>query len=301
MSVGGAIVTFVFGRDSKFSQEPLAVVTGLGLVIIWAGWYIVSRWGVQGTMTPADIALVRYVTAAAVTWPLFFFLKGRKMPWKPLCILVPTYGVAYIMPLYYGLQTTPVANAGVLFNGMLPILNGLLVWVMYKQGISRGKWLGIALLTLANACMFFSGLAAATLTWGWAMILFSTLMLSIYMTVYRQHPLDYQVLIPVMAWGNLLLFLPLFPLLESNLAAASLYEILLQGLFQGFLNQILVIGLIAFTVPRLGSVTTSVLYGFVPVLTAILGWLILMEELNWLEVIGIIGCTAGIVVYSRQR
>lgn len=295
------MVAFVFGRDSKFSQAPLALVVGLVMIFIWAAWFTASRWGVQGVLTPADLALLRYGTAAAVTWPLFFFLKGRKLPWQPLCIMVPTYGVGYIIPMFYGLQSTPVANAGVLVNGVLPILNGVLVWLMYKQGISRGKWVGIAVLTLANGCMFAAGLTDATLTWGWAMILFATLMMSIYLTVYRQYPLDYKVMVPVLAWGNLLLFLPFFPLLESNFAAASTNEILFHGMFQGIVNQILVVVLLAYTVPKLGAVTMAVLFGFVPAVTAIMGWVVLAEELVWLEIIGIVGCTAGIVMYSRLR
>jgi len=38
---------------------------------------------------------------------------------------------------------------------------------------------------------------------------------------------------------------------------------------------------------------------FVPVITALFVWLLLGENLSGLEITGIVGCTAGLVVYSR--
>lgn len=278
------------------------MLSGMTIVLVWSAWYVVSRWGVLGNMTPADITLVRYVTGAIVTLPFFLRWRGRTIPWKPLIVLVLTYGFPYAFTLYLGLAQTPAANAGVLLNGLLPIVNASLAWVAYRQGVSRGKWVAIGILAAANACMLVAGSMDASLTFGWLWIIVATLLLSVYLTVYRQHPVDIWILLPAMSMGNLLLFLPLWPFLPSTMmSAAEPYEILVQVFFQGIINQVLIVWLISITLLRLGSVTTSVLYGFVPVVTALFGWLFLGEFLVPLELLGIAGCVFGIIVFSRAK
>lgn len=297
-----SLLAIVFGSDSNFAKQPLAFAVALLGVLIWAGWYVMSRWGVSGNMTPADVALTRYATAAVCALPFLYLCRGRKIAWKVLAILIPTYGVLYTMPLFYGLQTTPVAKAGVLFNGMLPVFNAVLAVMVFKQGISKVKWLAIGIVFVANACMFYAaGLADVELALGWGLILFAVLMLAIYMSVLRQHPVEWQVAIPAVALGNFVLFIPLWFFLDSNLPAVPLPEIASQAFYQGFINQILVIGMYAYMVPRLGSVSTSIVFGFVPATTALMGWLFLGEGLVVLEVVGIIGCTIGILLFSRSR
>ena len=295
------ILVRIFGEDSKFAQEPLAVAVSLFLVLVWAGWYVISRWGVTGNLTPADIMMLRYVVGVTVSLPFFLLWKNEKVPWKPLIVLVPAYGVVYLFSLFYGLKYTPVANAGVLINGTLPIINGLLALVLFKGTLSKTKWYAIILLGLANGCMFISGIEDASLNWGWGLILIAALSIGTYMTVFRQYPIPYRISVPLMAICNFALFLPIFPFLESNLLEAPMVEIISQGFFQGIVNQVLVVFLIAYAIPRLGSVTTSVIYGLIPATTAIMGWAFLDESVVFLEMIGIVGCTIGIVWFGRSK
>lgn len=291
----------LFGPDSRYAREPLGLLSGVAIVLIWAGWYVVSRWGVLGNMTPADITAVRYAAGTILTLPMFLWWRDRKIPWRILPVLVLTYGFPYVLAIFVGLRTSPSANAGVLLNGLLPLFSAALAWVFFRQSVGRKKWLAIALLAGSNFLMLFAGLQDESATIGWLWIVVAAMLLAVFMAAVRKWQVDMAVLIPVMSLGNLLLFAPFWLVMDKNISQASPQEIIAQALFQGAINQVLVIWLVAFTIRKIGSVSTSVLYGFVPAATALLGWLALGEGLDLLEALAIAGCTFGIIAFARSR
>ena len=292
----------VFGSDSKFAKEPLAFAICVILVLIWSGWFVLSRWGVTGgTLSSFDITFLRFFIGAIFAIPFFWMWKNEKIAWRALLIMAPAYGVIYLFAFFHALKTTPVANAGILINGTLPIINGLLAFVLLKGTISKGKWIAIVLLAVANGCMFIAGAKDASLNWGWGFVLISAVSFGVYMTVYRQYPINYYVLIPLLPIINLVLLLPIYPFVQSNLLDAPVSEIMVQSFYQGVIVQVLGMYLLAYAIPRLGSVTSSVIFGFLPATTAIMGWIFLSEAVVWLEIIGIVGCTVGIIMFGRSK
>ena len=271
------------------------------LVIIWACWYVISRWGVLGKLTPADITLLRYLSGTLFTLPMFWWLRGRPIPWWPVMVLVLTYGFPYALTMFLGLQSSPAANAGVLLNGLLPIASAGIAWCFFRQSVSRMKWVAISVLMVANFMMLAVGIQDESASWGWLWIIAATMLLAIFMNTTRKWYVDVIVLLPLISLGNLVLFLPIWWFMPKALDQASGGEILVQVIFQGIINQILVVWLMVYTIKKIGSVSTSVLFGFVPAATAVLGWLFLHETLHWLEIVAIAGCTVGIVVYSRAN
>ncbi|MCL2459371.1 MAG: hypothetical protein FWF31_11140 [Desulfobulbus sp.] len=89
---------------------------------IWSGWIIISRYGVHTDLQPADITLLRYWTAlltaatfaARCHWRLFRL-------WQYLVVGLGV-GFPYTMLSCYGLTIVRAAHAGVVVNGLLPIL-----------------------------------------------------------------------------------------------------------------------------------------------------------------------------------
>ena len=292
---------FLFGKNSKYALEPLGLLSGLTIVVLWAAWYIVSRYGVLGNLTPADITILRYSVGSLVTLPLIFWAFKREIPWKFLPLFIITYGFPYCVFLYIGLEETVAANAGVILNGLLPIVTACFAWIVFKRTIGKIKWIAIFVLALANLLMFYASFAEGSFNWGWLWIIASTVLLAVYLTTVRVKHVDMIVLLPTMSIGNLILFLPFWYYMPTNIENATWGEITLQAVFQGIINQIAVIWLISFTIKRIGSVSTTVLYGFVPALTAIMGWLLLNESLLAVEIFAIILCSVGIIVFSRSK
>ena len=293
----------IFGHDSPIAKSPLAFASGLTLVLIWAGWFTVSRYGLLGNLTSADIALLRYGFGAFLSLPFLWWCRGKKIPWKVLPVLTLSYGVPYLLFLFQGLEHVPLAKVGVLLNGTLPILNAMMAWLFFKRMVSRVKWLAIALLFGANYMIIEAGASSSIFELGWnpVWIFLGTLSLSIYMTCVRKWPVDLMILVPAMSIGNFIVMLPLWYVMPSNLANATYSEIILQMIFQGAINQIMVIWLIGYTISRIGSVTTSVIYGLVPSVTALAGLIFLNEAIGIIDVAAIALCTTGMIVYSRSK
>ena len=286
---------------SNYAKEPVGLFTGLVIVFIWASWYVISRWGVLGSLTPADVTFLRYAGGTAITLPFLALWKGKRIPWKLLPALTLTFGFPYAFGVFMGLNSSPAANAGILLNGLLPVVSAVFAWFFFHQGVGKRKWVAIAVLAGSNLLMLYAGLDDRYEAQGLLWILFSTLLLGLYMNIVRKWHVDMVVLIPVMSLANLVCYVPFWLLLETNIANASFYETSVQALFQGAVNQVLVVWLLAFTIRKIGSVSTSVLLGFVPATTAIIAWLVLAERPNPIEALAILGCTAGIVAFARAE
>jgi len=57
---------------------------------------------------------------------------------------------------------------------------------------------------------------------------------------------------------------------------------------------------VAYAIRHLGTITVALFMSFVPVTTALLAWMLLGEALKGWEIAGIIGCSAGLLLYSRE-
>ncbi len=55
---------------------------------------------------------------------------------------------------------------------------------------------------------------------------------------------------------------------------------------------------VAYAIHHLGIIVVSLFMSFVPVVTAVFGWIFLAENLNGMELLGIAGCTTGLFIYG---
>ncbi|MCP4150808.1 MAG: EamA family transporter, partial [bacterium] len=133
---------------------------GILVVLIWSGWITISRYGVHSLLTPADITLLRYCTASFVVLPFIFRYPWKKFPLYQYLVVGLGVGFPYTMVSFYGLMEIRAAHAGVLVNGMLPVLGAIAAWLCFRQRISPVRHAAIALIFMANFIMigenFFS-------------------------------------------------------------------------------------------------------------------------------------------------
>jgi drug/metabolite transporter (DMT)-like permease len=282
-------------------HRQLGIAAILSVVMIWSGWIIVSSWGIHQSLTSWDITFLRFCTAALVTAPLLY--KRRKNLSSifnlrvALCAL--GCGFPYTMTSFLGLAQSPASNAGVIVNGLLPILTAIMSFLWYKQRIPSHKFLGIGLIAAANALIFFDG-GSANLV-GSLLLLCAALFLSAYSVSMRVWNISVEVLIVAVPWINALLFLPIWLFAPTGIHAASQGEIMLQILYQGVLVSVIALFLMTHSIHILGSVTASTFMGLVPVVSAFLAFFILHESLTLLGLISVCVCSVGIVVYNLRN
>lgn len=281
-------------------RRQFGVAAILSVVMIWSGWIIVSSWGVHQSLTPWDITFLRFSTAALVTSPMLY-MKRKQLSTifnckVGLCAL--GCGFPYTIASFFGLSSSPASNAGVIVNGSLPIIVAAMSYVWIKQGISRHKFLGIALIALANALILVDG-GGANLS-GSLLLFCAALFLAGYSVSMRVWNISVDVMMVAVPWINALLFLPIWLFAPTGIHVASNGEILLQVLYQGVLVSVVALFLMTHSIHVLGSVTASTFMGLVPVVAALLAFAILHEPLSALTWVGVCACSAGIVIFNLR-
>ena len=271
------------------------------IVCAWSGWITISRYGVHTALQPADITLIRYVTALIFVSPLVIRHCWSRFKLHQYLVVGLGIGFPYTMVTFYGLLELKAAHAGVLVNGMLPVLGALAAWFILRQRVSTLRYGAIFLIFLANFIMAGGDTFSADHSFGILLLLSAAFFYTAHMIgvkLWRFEWRDVLVTVPVV---NTLLFLPLWFIFPTALGKAQFHEILIQAGYQGIVVNIIALMSSTYAISRLGTITVSIFMSFVPVSTALLAWLLLDETLNPWELCGIIGCSIGLFIYAWSQ
>lgn len=157
--------------------------------------------------------------------------------------------------------------------------------------------LAIVLLFVANLAMAGGNTWSIDQVGGIGLLLLAACVYTMHMTSIRLWSVSWQEVIVVVPTVNVLLFTPLWPFLPSTLTKSIWQDIVVQALYQGFIVNVVALICATFAIRHLGMITVSLFMAMVPVSTAILAWLVLHETLNAWELLGIAGCSAGLLLY----
>lgn len=298
MSTSSTVTTIV----PVTPKTGLALLGGLAVVAIWSGWLVLSRLGVQTVLTPADITLLRYVTAALCTLPWALTYPWQSVRWGRALVVALGCGFPYTLLSFYGLKLSPAAQAGVLVNGSLPVISGLLAIVLLKQRFRAGAWLGVALVVGANGLMVGPTLMNHSVPVAGLLLLFAAAwVMSIYMTAVKAWQVSTRDILVWVPWINGLMFIPIWWFMPHVLPQAPLNDVLLQVVYQGIIVSVLALFLLGFVIRELGSMTSSLFMAFVPASAALLAIPVLNEWPGNLQWAAIALCTLGLMVYGRSQ
>src|SRR5690349_10888143 len=120
---------------------------GLAAVSIWSGWIVVARLGLRTSLTPWDIAALRFGVAGLLLLP-FVLRKGldvERLGAAGLAAIV-LGGGAPVLLANLGLLFAPAAHAGALFPGVMPLMVAILAAAVLGESFTRTKTLGFALI-----------------------------------------------------------------------------------------------------------------------------------------------------------
>src|SRR5262245_15959951 len=216
---------------------------GLAAVSIWSGWILVARLGLRTSLTPWDIAAIRFGVAGLVMLPLVV-VKGLavdRLGWTGLAAIV-LGGAAPVFLANSGLLFAPAAHAGALFPGVMPLMVALLAAILLGEPFSRAKQVGFALiLPGVLAVTIGSGAEVGSpQNLGHGLFLCAGLAWAFYTVAMRRARLDGLHAAAISAVGSALLYLPVYCALPAtSIAQASWFDIGLQALVQGVLTAII--------------------------------------------------------------
>lgn len=278
--------------------KPIAA--GLAVVCIWSGWITLSRLGVQSQLQPADITLLRYWTALLVVLPMVIRYPWKQHRLRQYLVIGLGVGFPYTMLSFYALKVIQAAHAGVLVNGMLPVLGAVAAWWLFGQRIATHRYAAIGLIFLSNLVMSGGFSLSGAQVVGIALLLTAAVFYTGHMTGIRLWHMSWQDVLVIVPVVNVLIFTPIWLLLPSGFAKAQYHDMAVQALYQGVIVNVIALVCVAYAIRHLGTITVSLFMSFVPVTTALLAWFFLGEALQPLEIAGIIGCSCGLLWYAWE-
>ncbi len=208
-------------------------------------------------------------------------------------------GFPYTMLSFYGLQKIKAAHAGVLVNGMLPVMGAIVAWCIFRQKLYIRQWAAVVLICLANLIMAGSDIFSRDHLTGIVFLLGAASIYTIHMTGVRLWHFTWKDVLLVVPVINVGLFLPIWFFLPTSLTTANINDIICQSLYQGILVNIIALTCVAYAIRHLGTMTVALFMSTVPVMTSILAWIFLQEPLILHEGIGILGCSLGLLLYAK--
>jgi drug/metabolite transporter (DMT)-like permease len=294
----------------------LGLLCALAVLAIWTSFILIARVSAARTLSPFDIAFVRFVFAGAVglvLWPRFGATLKRELtppqggtPWPRLALLTALAGVGYCSLAYSGFFYAPVAHASVLLPGSLPMWTALWAAWLLRDRITGPRALGLGLMVagdlLVGGASLWEGLRGGQSWRGDVLFMGASACWGLYTVLCRHWRLSAMTATLAVALGCLVSAVPFYAvgvasgLVPSQLSRAGWGEILFQGLYQGGFSMWLA-GL-AFTqvVVTFGPIRTTLLTSTVPVLAALLAVPLLGEALSAYALVGLVCVTLGLLL-----
>jgi len=275
---------------------------GLAAVSIWSGWIVVARLGLKTSLTPWDIAALRFGVAGLLLLP-YVVSKGlalKRLGWLGLAAIV-LGGGAPVLLANTGLLFAPAAHAGALFPGVMPLAVALLATVILHEPFTDAKKIGFVLILLGVLGVAWSagGAIGFGQTIGHALFLGSALAWACYTIAMRRARLDGLHAAGIAAVGALFLYMPVYLFVEGlNFTKAPWSDLALQAFVQGLQRGIASLVFDGRAVSILGASSGAAFAALSPAMTAVMAIPILGEwpaAIDWMAISSI---SAGVYVVS---
>jgi drug/metabolite transporter (DMT)-like permease len=290
----------VAGRTT--AEYVRGALYGLAAVSIWSGWIVVARFGLKTSLTPWDIAALRFGVAGLLLLP-YVVNKGlalERLGWLGLAAIV-LGGGAPVLLANAGLLFAPAAHAGALFPGVMPLAVALLATFILHEPFTDAKKVGFVLILLGVLGVAWgTGSAVASgETFGHALFLGSALAWACYTIAMRRARLDGLHAAGIAAVGALFLYMPVYLFVEGpSFAKAPWSDLALQAIVQGLLTAIASLVFYGRAVSILGASSGAAFAALSPVMTAVMAIPILGEwpaAMDWMAIACI---SAGVYAVS---
>ena len=283
----------------------LGFVLAFAALVIWAGWFAVTRLSLTRELGAYDIAALRLGVGALVLLPAF--LRGaRGIPraaWREGAILSACWGAPFVLLLSWGIGRSSAAHAAAVTPSTMPVFAGVIGWAMLRDRPGRRRWLGYAVICAGVAALPAVGHPAGGAWDAWAAnaaLLAAAGLWAVYTLRVRRSGLTPLQAAALVCIYSSLAYLPIYALSGlSRLRLAPWPEVALQALYQGVL--VSGVSVIAFNraIALIGPGAAASVVSLVPVVATLLGIPILGEWPTPLATVAVAAIVAGVLLAVR--
>jgi drug/metabolite transporter (DMT)-like permease len=290
-------------QNPTTSEYTRGALYGLAAVCIWAAFIVVSRLGVRTSLTPWDVAAIRFTVAGALLFP-YVIRKGlalERLGWIGLAAIILGCGAPMVLLVNLGLLFAPAAHGGALFPGVMPLMVAILAAATLKEAFTSQKTVGLALIVLGAVGIVWitGGGLGTTQNVGHALFLAAGLVWACYTVAMRRARLDGLHAAAIAGVGSLALYLPIYASIAgTSVFRAPPFDIALQALVQGVLTAIVALLLYGRMVSILGATGGAAFVALTPAMTALLAIPVLGEWPSPIDWIAIALISIGVYLVS---
>jgi drug/metabolite transporter (DMT)-like permease len=285
------------------SEYVRGALYGLAAVSIWAGFIVVARRGIRTSLTPWDIAAIRFAVSGSLLLPYVIRngLALERLGWAGLAAVVAGCGAPMVLLANAGLLFAPAAHAGALFPGVTPLMVAILAAAVLREAFTSRKWIGCALIVMGVIGIVWGagGSIGTTQNIGHLLFLAAGLAWACYTVAMRRARLDGLHAAALGAAASLVFYLPIYAYFAgTSVFKAPLSDIALQAIVQGFLTGIVALLLYGRMVSILGATGGAAFLALTPAMTALMGIPILGELPSVIEWMAILVVSIGVYAVS---
>jgi drug/metabolite transporter (DMT)-like permease len=115
-------------------------------VAIWAGWLVMMRLGVTTTLSASDLIAPRFAIAGPLLLPVVIRrgLAIDQLGWPGFIAVVFGAGAPQLLVVGAGLSFAPVAHAGALYQGVVPLAVACLASLVLRERLAAIRKIGLS-------------------------------------------------------------------------------------------------------------------------------------------------------------
>lgn len=282
------------------------LLAGLGVLLLFSGFLVVSRAGAVSSLTVWDMAGLRFGIAGLLTVPLMWRVLrlSANLTLRRAVTLGITSGAPFVLCVFGGMVYAPVAHGGIVINGAMPVFASLIAWFVFAEGLGPWRIAGIMLIVVGVAATGWDALAYGEPgQWrGHLLFLGAAACNATFLSSVRGWRISALESLVAVNGLNLLIYVPVWLLfLPSGFAVAPWQEIALQGVYQGVIAAFIASILIAYAAGKLGGMRQAAIMSGAPALALLIAIPALGEIPSAISVAGVVIVTAGILVALGPR
>ena len=280
----------------------LGAAAAVAAMLIYGGQFVVSRWSMQRTLSPWDLAAVRFTVAGLLCLP-FVLRRGAGVSGGRLLVLAAAVGAPYTLILFAGLSLAPAAHGAIIVTGGTPVLSALLTWIWLGERPRTTLVAGSLAIVAGLILVSMPGLRAAAGSRVWLGDLCfagAGVLWALYTVCARRWQVE-PLRVTAAVWALALLYVPLYAVLAGGrLVQAPRGEIAFQAVYQGVGVAITALVLYSWAIRILGAPVASLFMPLTPVFGVLLAVPILGEVPSAVQVLGMLAVLGGMVVASSR-
>ena len=286
----------------------LVILCGLLTAMIWGVQSVVSRHAMLIDLTPADVTILRFVSAAAVLLP-WALRHMRPFPvgslgWPRAWGMALLIGPLYSLILVAGASFAPALHSSIISPGLIPVFTALLIFLVTGERAGRMRLIGLGIIVLGIGIFSRDALAMTPSrpdAWiGDLLFVLIAFLWAIFGLLARRWNVSSLEVTAASCILSVPLLVVVALVLPIHMARAPFAELLLQALYQGVLVGVVALYLYARSVETLGAARATLFLPLVPIATAAASALLLAEVPSPTEIVGMAIVVAGMLIAFRS-